>query len=177
VGERDWLILDERVLHEGWIRVVERTYALPDGRRAKWELRADNDTVGVLPITPDGDIVLVRQFRPGPDRQMITIPGGVIDPGESPQQAARRELSEETGYGAESIQVVAQVVQASSTSAQFVAIAQGCRLVGEQQLDELEDCEVLVLAPDELMRLLRSDGMSGTQLVWPALDHAGLLSH
>jgi len=73
--------------------------------------------------------------------------------------------------------VVAKVVQASSTHSQFVAIAQGCRLVGEQQLEEVEDCEVLVVPRREVLRLLRAEAMNGTQLVWPALDHAGLLSH
>ncbi|MGI8676318.1 MAG: NUDIX hydrolase [Nocardioidaceae bacterium] len=99
-----------------------------------------------------------------------------MDPGESPEEAARRELSAGTGYAADSIQLVAKVVQASSTHVQFVAIGRGCRLVGEQHLEELEDCEVLVVRPDEVRRLLRAEAMNGTQLVWPALDHAGPLS-
>lgn len=117
----------------------------------------------------------MREFRPGPDRHMITIPGGLVDAGESAQQAAARELREETGYEAATLEIVATVVQGASTRRQYSAIARGCRRVGDQQLDEFEDCEVLVVPPVEVLCLLRAGAMSGTQLVWPALDAAGLL--
>lgn len=175
VSEPHWVTLGERVVHDGWVRVLERDYLLPDGRTATWELRAAGDSVGVLPLTPDGQIVLVREFRPGPDRRIISIPGGLVEPGETPGAAAVRELREETGFEAESLEVVATVVQGSSTQRQFAAVARGCRRVGDQQLDTYEDCEVLVVPPMELLRLLRAGEMSGTQLIWPALDAAGLL--
>ncbi len=170
-----WTTVRERVVHEGWERVLERDYRLPDGRTTTWQLRAPDDSVGVLPLTPERQVVLVREFRPGPDRHMITIPGGLIDAGESPEQAAARELREETGYEAATLEIVATVVQGASTQHQFAAVARGCRRVVDQQLDEFEDCEVLVVPPAEVLRLLRSGQMSGTQLVWPALDFAGLL--
>lgn len=175
VSEPSWVTLGERVVHDGWVRVLERDYLLPDGRTTTWELRAAGDSVGVLPLTTDGEVVLVREFRPGPDRHMITIPGGLVDPGESALQAAGRELREETGYEADSLEIVATVVQATSTQRQFSAVASGCRRVGAQQLDEYEDCEVLIVPPAEVLRLLRAGAMSGTQLVWPALDAARLL--
>lgn len=175
MGEPHWVTLGERVVHEGWVRVLERDYRLPDGRTTTWQLRAAGDSVGVLPLTPTGEEVLVREFRPGPDRHMVTIPGGLVDTGESAQQAAVRELREETGYEAESLEIVATVVQGASTQRQFAAVARGCRHVGDQQLDEFEDCEVLLVPPAEVLRLLRAGAMSGTQLVWPALDAAGLL--
>jgi ADP-ribose pyrophosphatase len=175
MSRQPWIPFDERIVHDGWIRVVERDYRLPDGRVATWELRASSDSVGVLPMTPDGMVVLVSEFRPGPDRHLVTMPGGVIDPGESPVTAARRELREETGYAAESIEVVATVQFSSTTQRQYVAVAHGCREVGPQQLDAYEDCEVMAVTPDEVLRLLRAEAMSGTQLVWAALDATGLL--
>ncbi len=175
MSEPRWVTLAERVVHDGWVRVIERDYRLPDGRTTTWELRAAGDSVGVLPLAPDGNVVLVREFRAGPDRHMVTIPGGLVDTGETPQQAAARELREETGYEAESLEIVATVVQGASTQRQYSAVARGCRRVGDQQLDEFEDCEVLVVPPAEVLRLLRAGEMSGTQLVWPALDAVGML--
>ncbi len=61
------------------------------------------DGVVILPLTPDGDILMVRQFRISVGAASIEIPAGAIDSGESPEQAARRELLEETGYRCERI--------------------------------------------------------------------------
>ena len=58
-----------------------------------------NDWVNVLPLTADGDAVLIRQMRFGVDAITLEIPGGVIDAGEEPIVGAQRELREETGYG------------------------------------------------------------------------------
>jgi 8-oxo-dGTP pyrophosphatase MutT (NUDIX family) len=59
------------------------------------------DWVNVVPVTPEGEVVCVRQYRPGTDEVTLEIPGGMIEPGEAPEAAARRELLEETGFAAE----------------------------------------------------------------------------
>lgn len=56
------------------------------------------DSVQVVGITPDERLLLVRQYRFGVSRQLLELPGGMVDPGETPEQAARRELEEETGW-------------------------------------------------------------------------------
>lgn len=57
------------------------------------------DWVNIAAVTPDEQVVLVRQHRWGIDAPSLEVPGGIVDPGESPEEAAVRELSEETGFG------------------------------------------------------------------------------
>ena len=62
-----------------------------------------SDWVNIVALTPDDFVVMVRQYRHGADRVTLETPGGMVDPGETPEQAAARELLEETGYAADEI--------------------------------------------------------------------------
>src|ERR671921_325709 len=61
------------------------------------------DWVNVIPVTEDGRVVMVRQYRFGIAENTLEVPGGMVDPGEEPARAAARELEEETGYRAASL--------------------------------------------------------------------------
>ena len=71
-----------------------------------WDIVAGERSVAVLAMTSDGRFVTVRQFRPGPGRVLDELPGGYVEPREGVEQAAARELLEETGFEAEVIEVV-----------------------------------------------------------------------
>jgi ADP-ribose pyrophosphatase len=156
---------------------------MPNGREADWDVFGPalnagiSGGVAVLPLTPDGKIVVVRMFRAGPDQVVTNLPGGLIDPGEDPADAGRRELEEETGYTCESIEIVGWMWSGSSSVyRKYVAIARGCRPDGKQSLDEFEDCVPAELTIAEFLTDLRTPGtMTGTDAAYYALDHAGLL--
>lgn len=64
-----------------------------------WEVVRRADAVAALPVTPGGDVLLVRQFRAAARKELVEIPAGLLDePGESPEACVARELLEETGY-------------------------------------------------------------------------------
>ncbi|ONI73707.1 hypothetical protein BWI15_09760 [Kribbella sp. ALI-6-A] len=167
-----WELLGEKNVYDGFLTVNVRQYRMPSGRPAEWDVFGPRQTSGVvggitvLPLTPDGRVVAIRLFRAGPDRIVTNLPGGVIDPGEEPAAAGRRELTEETGYTCGSIEVVGWMWSAaSSTYRKYVAIAR-----------DFEDIVPIELTVDELRRELRTPGaMTGTDAAYLALDHAGLL--
>lgn len=88
---------------------------LPDGNFANREIVKHPGAVAIIPITSAGKIVLVKQFRKALDRTLIEIPAGRIEIGEAPLLTAKRELEEETGYGANEI----TYIQSFSTSPGF----------------------------------------------------------
>ncbi|MGM0125251.1 ADP-ribose pyrophosphatase [Enterococcus sp. AZ194] len=129
------------------IEVVIDDVQLPDGGTAKRELVFHNGAVGIIPITQDGRILLVKQFRKPLEKVILEIPAGKIDPGEEtqPEKTARRELEEETGYKAASWTTVSTMYLSPGFSNEKMVIyyAEGLTKV-ENPLAQDED-EVLEL--------------------------------
>lgn len=116
------------------------------------------DWVNVIALTPDDQIVLVRQFRHGSEKVSLEIPGGLIDPHEKdPAEAAARELREETGYAAEKVELlgVMNPNPALFTNRCSAWLATGCRRVGDLAMDPGEDIEVVTVPATELDGLIR----------------------
>lgn len=114
--------------------------------------------VHVIPFTADGQVILVEQFRPGVQKMSLEFPAGVMEECEEPVTAALRELEEETGYRAESAELLGDfdpdpAIQSNSIN---VIIARGCIADGRTDQDDGEDVEVRVVAVAEIDELIRS---------------------
>jgi 8-oxo-dGTP pyrophosphatase MutT (NUDIX family) len=115
-----------------------------------------DDWVNVIPVTPEGKIVFIRQYRHGTEEITLEVPGGMIDPGESGEEAARRELREETGYDADEILYIGKVAPnpAIHNNYCYSYIARNARMNGSQSLEGTEDIEVLLVDPAEVPQLI-----------------------
>ena len=114
----------------------------------------------VFPITTDGKVVLVRQYRYGTGQWSLEVPGGIMDAHEThPMEAAKRELLEETGYSCAEIIQTAVVAPnpATANNYMYCFLATGCQLTHNQKFDEHEELEVLLVSMEELKTMLREN--------------------
>jgi ADP-ribose pyrophosphatase len=161
-----------RVFHLDRVR-----YAPPDGREPKDTFVIDApDWINVVPVTPDGRVVLVRQFRFGIDAPTLEIPGGMCDGGEDPRDAALRELREETGYRADELVDLGWVHPnpAIQTNRCHTFLAHGVVRVGDPEPDGDESFEIVTVPQGEIAALVR-DGTITHALVVAAFYRLGLI--
>jgi ADP-ribose pyrophosphatase len=115
------------------------------------------DWVNVIPLTPQNEVVLIRQYRHGIKDITLEIPGGIVGPNDSPEEGARRELREETGYQESEMILLGSVHPnpAFLNNRCYTYLAREVSLVGKQEQDEKEDIEVLLRPIDLIPRLIR----------------------
>ena len=148
--------IDGAAVYEGSLLHVRRDRVrLPDGGEAVREYIVHPGAVLMVPVLDDGRLIVERQFRYPLQRVLLEFPAGKIDPGESPEQTARREMIEETGYEAGSLAplcVLHPVVSYSTETIQCY-VARGLRHVGAR-LDHGEFLEIHTLSVDEMLAAL-----------------------
>lgn len=112
----------------------------------------------ILAITDDKHIILVRQFRKPIEEVILELPAGKIDPGETPADTAARELKEETGYKAASIQLLQKFWPSPGYSNEvlYIYLAQYLES-GDPEPDDTEDIELVFMEPCELLDLINDN--------------------
>ena len=132
-----------------------------------------DDWVSVAATTAEGQVLLVRQHRHGLDAVTIEVAGGCIDPGETPEEAALRELREETGYAAASVEPLGWVHPNPAIQGNrcFFFLARGARHVGDPSGDEHESIEPVLMTLEDAAAATR-DGRISHVLAVMALDRA-----
>lgn len=125
---------------------VEKEFVLPDGRPKTAYTGHHNPFVIGMALTPDNQIILVREYRPGPEKIMMDMPTGSINIGEDPTEAMIRELREETGYAGEPpVLVNTTHVAPYSNQQRYTYLIRNCVKVGEQELDHDEFIQVVTM--------------------------------
>ena len=156
-----WKVLEsEYLFNQPWLTVRKDKCELPNGKIMPAFYVLEYPTwVTALALTKEGKVVMVKQYRHGIEEVCIETPGGVVDAGEEPQTAIKRELLEETGYQFESFEYLGKVCANPSTGNNYLHmyLTTGGEKVGEQSLDETEDVEVVLYTLDEVKDLIREN--------------------
>lgn len=153
-----WEKISSRYLvREKWAVLRVDTCKMPDGTLIDdYYVLEYPDWANAVAFTEDDQVILIRQYRHGAEDVFLELPGGCIDPGESPEDAVLRELLEETGYAFDSVEKVGEVYANPSTAGNITHsfVLKGGKKVQEQHLDGREEIEVLTVSVSELKELV-----------------------
>jgi ADP-ribose pyrophosphatase len=126
---------------------------LPNGETVDLETIRHPGAAAVVPVKDDGTVVLIRQFRHAAGGFIYEIPAGKLQPGEAPLQCASRELEEEIGYRASSLELLVSILTAPGFADEVIHIYKGTGLTkGHQRLDRDEVLEVVEMKLAEAVR-------------------------
>lgn len=141
-------------IYEGHILSLRvDTVELPDQKYSKREIVEHVGAVGVVAITEDGQVVLVRQYRKAVEKSLLEIPAGLVNASEEPGQAAKRELQEETGYTCGRLDFMTEFYPSPGFSTEKIHLFLARDLVqGEVNRDDDEFLELESMPFEEALR-------------------------
>jgi 8-oxo-dGTP pyrophosphatase MutT (NUDIX family) len=116
------------------------------------------DWINVIPLIADNHVVMIRQYRHGARKVTLEIPGGLVDPGDTPEEAAARELLEETGYQAEEfVQVgVVNPNPALFNNRCYTYVARNVKKNHDPMPDQAEDIEAVLIPLSDIPKLIQN---------------------
>jgi ADP-ribose pyrophosphatase len=177
VSIRPWRVLGRSTyVHSPWRRIEDVTFELPDGAVRNFALKCEGRVVAVLAMTVENRVLLARQYRPGPDAVLDELPGGGVEPGETPEAAALRELREETGYVPARLVPLGTPLECGySTIERHAFLALGCSRAGPPQLDPSEFIEVVEKSLSDFIEQLKCGACTDPEVGWMGLFELGYL--
>lgn len=171
-----WELIESHLVLDTYTRIEERTYKTPSGQNKKMYIKLTKQPVCILALTEDGKVILVEQFRPGPGKVLLELPGGGIDQDETPEEAAVRELLEETGFRGDMEFVTQCFDDAYATMNRWCFVATNCKQVATQRLDDSEFIDVKVVDLHDFLKIVRNGQMTDVEVAFLGLDKLGLLT-
>ena len=168
---KEWKVLEsEYLVRQPWLTARRDRLELPDGRIIpEYYVLEYPDWVNVIAITKDGQFVMERQYRHAARKISLELPCGVMEEGETPLEAAQRELLEETGFGGGQWKKLMELSPNPSAMSNmthcFLAI--GVEKIAEQHLDETEELSVLFMTKEEVKRMLNENQICQALMVAP----------
>ena len=165
-------ISSERVFDGKLVKVRVDAVRLPSGREATREVVEHPGAVAILPVTEAGKLILVRQFRYAVSRSLLEVPAGTREPGEADEVTARRELHEEVGLEAGTIELLARFfISPGWCNEELVAFrATGLREIGAQP-EQDEELDIVEVDPADVPALIASGEIADAKTITAVLAH------
>ena len=146
------------------------TVKLPSGRVTKREIVEHDDSIAIVAIDGDDNVLLVKQFRKAVEKEVLEIPAGGIDPGEEPVAAVKRELREETGFLPQRVERIGGFYTSPGYSSEFLHLFVASDLTPEKlPAEDTESIKVERVPISRILELIRTGAINDAKSV------AGLL--
>lgn len=175
---KKWKILEsEYLIRRPWLTARRDRVQLPSGTvHPEYYILEYPSWVNVIAVTADGRFLMVEQYRHGLQGVFTELVAGVMESGEEPLEAAKRELMEETGYGNGEWKLLTVLSQNPSTTTNltYCFLATGVEQVSAQHLDATEDIEVRLLSEEEVKSMLLNDELKQALMAAPLWKYFAL---
>ncbi|EGQ2724184.1 NUDIX hydrolase, partial [Staphylococcus pseudintermedius] len=150
--------ISKESIYKGKIIEVEKhKVSLPNNETAYREVVKHNGAVAICALTPDQQVILVKQYRKALEQELLEIPAGKLEPGEDRESAAMRELEEETGYKAKKLTLIGEVYGTPGFSNEKISVYFADNLVeGKVNLDEDEFVEKVLYSLDDVKKAVEA---------------------
>ncbi|EGQ1274692.1 NUDIX domain-containing protein [Staphylococcus pseudintermedius] len=150
--------ISKESIYKGKIIEVEKhKVSLPNNKTAYREVVKHNGAVAICALTPDQQVILVKQYRKALEQELLEIPAGKLEPGEDRESAAMRELEEETGYKAKKLTLIGEVYGTPGFSNEKISVYFADNLVeGKVNLDEDEFVEKVLYSLDDVKKAVEA---------------------
>ncbi len=178
LDQNTWKKQSESVVFENYRKIIRRKFLLPNGKETDYEVFDGPDFVVVAAFDTEGKVIMNKQFRAGPETALYSFPSGMVDEGEKPIDAAKRELTEETGFVAGEIEFLKTVKMNYGTFEQHCFLATNCQPLSQKRLDSTEFIENEIWEVEKLKSVLRNPNenlLAHLDVIYMALDRLGKL--
>lgn len=169
IGSRKGQILKEDKIYEGPIfDLVKQEIKTPDDLTVNRDVIVHGPAVNILAMTPDHEIILNEEYRVGVNSEVTALPAGLIDPNENEEEAAKRELQEETGYVAKEAKIMTHLTSSDGFTTEIIALALvkfDPNIRGEQHFDADEYVTSRLVPFEEAIELVKNGTIFSAQSV------------
>ncbi|HEX2580249.1 MAG TPA: NUDIX hydrolase [Rhabdochlamydiaceae bacterium] len=166
--------IDSRLAYEGkYLKVRHDTIHIPHHPEINWDIVLLRGAVAVIPIDSQGRIVLVEQWRRAIEKITLELPAGMLDPGESPEACAQRELQEETGFKAGSLKSIGGCYTSPGLIYEYIHLYLGKELSNSPlKADDTDLIDIRTIFVDEALQLIANGQISDAKTIIGILRYA-----